>query len=197
MSNEVLYDHGYERQDLGDAFATPRVSLSLVLPCFNEELNVARTIRAVQEWFTLDEIDGQIIVTDDGSTDGSPAVLRNLEREMPNLHVVRHEVNQGYGAAVRSGCDRAEKQWIAFMDSDGQFDPKDFRRLLPLTADADYVTGVREKRADRFQRRLNSWLYHRLVRVFLGVSPSDINCGMKIFRRSSGARFVQCMGRAR
>jgi glycosyltransferase involved in cell wall biosynthesis len=70
------------------------------------------------------------------------------------------------------------------MDADGQFRPSDIGRLLELTGKADYVTGVREKRADAFQRRLNSQLYNMLVRKLLGVHPTDLNCGMKLFRRS-------------
>jgi len=159
------------------------LSLSLVLPCFNERLNIERTIRTTQEWFKQDQIDGEIIVTDDGSSDGSLELLEQLAHEMPNLKIVHHTKNQGYGAAIRSGCDQAEKRWIAFMDSDGQFQARDIARLLPLTAEADYVTGIREKRADTLQRRINSRMYNLLVRFLLGVHPTDINCGMKIFRR--------------
>ncbi len=158
--------------------------LSLVLPCFNEVQNIEKTIRDSQQWFAAAQIDGEIIVTDDGSSDGSLDLLRKLQSEIPKLKVVHHEKNQGYGAAVRSGCDQAEKNWIAFMDSDGQFHASDISRLFPLTAQADYVTGFREKRADTFQRKLNSRLYNLLVRTMLGVHPSDLNCGMKLFRRS-------------
>jgi hypothetical protein len=70
------------------------------------------------------------------------------------------------------------------MDSDGQFKASDISLLAPLTQRADYVTGIRVKRADTFQRKLNSLLYSLLVRVFLGVHPKDLNCGMKLFRRS-------------
>jgi glycosyltransferase involved in cell wall biosynthesis len=160
------------------------LSLSLVLPCFNEVLNIEHTVREVQEWFAEDQVDGEIVVTDDGSTDGSLELLQRLQQEMPNLKVVHHDTNQGYGAAVRSGCDAADKTWIAFMDSDGQFRAHDLRRLLPLINDYDYVTGIREKRADTFQRWLNSRMYNLLIRVVLGVRPADLNCGMKIFRRS-------------
>jgi glycosyltransferase involved in cell wall biosynthesis len=160
------------------------LSLSLVLPCFNEEANIEQTIRSAQLWFTEANIDGEIVVANDGSVDGSLALLHKLQKEMPNLRVVHHETNQGYGAAVRSGCDQATKKWIAFMDSDGQFHASDIGRLLALTARADYVTGIRERRADTFQRRLNSKLYSTLVRTLLGVDPTDLNCGMKLFRRS-------------
>jgi glycosyltransferase involved in cell wall biosynthesis len=159
-------------------------SLSLVLPCFNEERNIEQTIRSVQDWFKEDCIDGEIIVTDDGSRDGSLRLLRSLQSQMHNLKVVHHETNRGYGSAIISGCDAAEKQWIAFMDSDGQFHATDLRRLLPLMTESDFVTGVREKRADTFIRWLNSRMYNGLIRVVLGVKPSDLNCGMKVFRRS-------------
>jgi glycosyltransferase involved in cell wall biosynthesis len=164
--------------------AVAGVSLSLVLPCFNEELNIEQTIHSALDWFAAAHIDGEIIVTDDGSRDGSLALLRKLQAEMPKLKVVHHQVNQGYGAAVRSGCDQAEKTWIVFMDSDGQFHVSDIARLLAQTAQADYVTGFREKRADVFQRRINASLYSLLIRTLLGVHPCDLNCGMKLFRRS-------------
>src|SRR6187455_2402933 len=115
-----------KQQLSGDA-----LSLSLVLPCFNESLNIERTIRTTQEWFSEAQIDGEIIVTDDGSSDGSFELLQKLAQEMPNLKIVHHATNQGYGAAIRSGCDQAEKRWIAFMDSDGQFKARDISRLLP------------------------------------------------------------------
>jgi glycosyltransferase involved in cell wall biosynthesis len=166
------------------AAAKATVSLSLVLPCFNEELNIGNTIRSAQDWFREAHVDGEIIVTDDGSKDGSLALLHKLQAEMPNLKVVHHEKNQGYGAAIRSGCDLAEKTWIAFMDSDGQFQSKDISRLLNETAEADYVTGIRARRADTLPRKLNSFMYRSLVRVLLGVHPTDLNCGMKLFRRS-------------
>jgi len=169
---------------MGGGASNQPLSLSLILPCFNELQNIENTIRDVQQWFAADAVDGQIVVCNDGSTDGTRSVLEKLQAEMPNLKVVHHEKNQGYGASVRSGCDNADKTWVAFMDSDGQFKAQDLRRLLPLTQTVDFVTGVREKRADAFQRRLNSKLYNMLVHVVLGVHPADINCGMKIFRRS-------------
>jgi len=171
-------------QDTVSSALPARVSLSLVLPCFNEEPNIERTIRSADAWFNDAHVDGEIIVTDDGSTDGSLSLLHKLQAEMPNLKVLHHANNQGYGAAIRSGCDAAQKPWIAFMDSDGQFHARDISRLLKQTSNADYVSGIRQIRADTFPRKLNSLLYRLLVRVFLGVHPTDLNCGMKLFRRS-------------
>ncbi len=160
------------------------MSLSVVLPCFNEAPNIAATIRDVQSWLERVHLEGEIIAVDDGSSDETLAVLRGLQQEVRILRVVRHEVNRGYGAAVRSGCDAAEKEVVAFMDSDGQFHAEDLGLLLAFIPEFAFVTGLRVKRADPFPRSLNSHLYKVLVRFVLGVRVTDVNCGMKMFRRS-------------
>jgi glycosyltransferase involved in cell wall biosynthesis len=186
VSHSPSLASAFDRKEIlaGRDTQTAQISLSLVLPCFNEELNIEKTIRASLAWFSEAHIDGEIIVTDDGSSDGSLALLHKLQAQIPNLKVVHHAKNKGYGAAICSGCDVAQKTWIAFMDSDGQFHARDISRLLKQSSKADYVSGIRQVRADTFQRKLNSLLYRTLVRVFLGVHPTDLNCGMKLFRRS-------------
>ncbi len=158
--------------------------LSLVLPCFNEEENIEATVRSCSEWFKKDGIDGEIIVVNDGSSDGSEKILSGLKSDMSELVVINHEANKGYGAAVKSGCDKANKDLIAFMDSDGQFDPSDFSKLLTKISKYDFVAGWREKRADRAVRTLNAKLFNVVVRVFLGVRVKDLNCAMKVFKKS-------------
>ncbi len=160
------------------------MSLSVVLPCFNEAQNIPSTVRDVQSWFEATREVGEIIAVDDGSSDDTLAVLRSLQQEIPSLRVVRHEQNRGYGAAVRSGCDSAEKDVVAFMDSDGQFKARDLALLLAFIPEYAFVTGLRTHRADPFVRSLNSFLYKVLVRFVLGVRVADVNCGMKMFRRS-------------
>jgi glycosyltransferase involved in cell wall biosynthesis len=159
------------------------VSLSIALPCFNEEKNVETTIRDILAWFTEDGIDGEVIAVNDGSRDGTGEVLARLAKEKSNVKVVTHPTNLGYGCAVRSGLDAGTKEWIAFMDSDGQFKAADFRKLLPFTADYAIITGRRRKRADPFMRRVNAKLFAVLNVLILGIWVRDINCAMKMFRR--------------
>src|SRR3989344_9303533 len=101
------------------------MELSIILPCYNEEQNIAHSVRDTASWMDTRGMKGEIIVVDDGSKDASPALLETLAKEIPRLRVVRHEKNGGYGIAVRSGCDNARTEWIAFMDSDGQFHAED------------------------------------------------------------------------
>lgn len=160
------------------------MTLSVVLPCYNEEANIAETVRKTVAWMQRAGIEGDVIVVDDGSTDGSPAILQRLSTELPMLRVIRHEHNRGYGAAVRTGCDAVETELIAFMDSDGQFEAKDIARLLPGLEKNNLSAGVRVHRADPFNRKLNAWLYGCLVRVVLGIKVLDLNCGLKVYRRT-------------
>ncbi|MEI8230667.1 MAG: glycosyltransferase family 2 protein [Candidatus Peregrinibacteria bacterium] len=158
--------------------------LSLILPCYNEEPNVGETVRACQQWMEKEGIDGEIIAVNDGSKDGTQEVLETLQKEILNLVIVRHAVNLGYGSAVRSGCDKASQEYVAYMDSDGQFNPEDFGQLLPLLNEYDFVTGRRLKRADPFIRRINAKLFALLNFFVLGIWVRDINCAMKVWKRS-------------
>lgn len=160
------------------------MTLSVVLPCFNESPNIASTVHDVQSWMKSQGIEGEIVAVDDGSKDDTLAVLESLRSEVPALRIVRHERNMGYGASVRSGCDASRGDVVAFMDSDGQFRAQDLSKLLAFIPTYAFVTGLRTHRADPFVRSLNSWLYRMLVRVVLGVRVGDVNCGMKMFRRS-------------
>jgi|SRR3989344_1262229 len=158
-------------------------TLSLVLPCFNEEENIEDTVREVFAWFKENDLQGEAIIVNDGSSDGTATVLHRLQEEF-SLVVLTHRENQGYGAALCAGCDRATMELIAFMDSDGQFHASDFMLLLPRLSRVDFASGVRVRRADPFMRSLNARLYGWLIRWILGIRARDINCAMKVFRRT-------------
>ncbi len=160
------------------------MNLSVVLPCFNEAENIEQTVADVQRWFTDARIDGTIIAVDDGSADRTLIILEAIAKIYSNVRVVHHEKNQGYGAAIRSGCDAAVTDLIAFMDSDGQFKAEEIGLLLPLMKTYACVTGIRMRRADPLHRKLNSWLYGQLARFVLGIRVTDLNCGLKLFTRA-------------
>lgn len=162
--------------------------LSIVLPCFNEELNIERTVRETKTWLETKRDPWEIVAVNDGSGDGTGAKLLELARDIPELVIVTHEKNRGYGAAVRSGCDAATGDIIGFMDSDGQFKAKDFDLLLPKLAEATFVTGRRRKRADPFIRKLNAKLFGILSWIVLGIWVRDINCAMKVFTKETWRR---------
>lgn len=160
------------------------VSLSIVLPCFNEEGNIARVVDDFATWMRDAGIGGEIIAVDDGSSDATFKILMDLTKKFPMLRVLRHDRNQGYGIAVRTGCDVAKEDIIAYVDSDGQFRAHDLELLLPLLETCDFVTGRRSKRADSLIRNLFGKILGGMNVLILGLWVRDVNCGMKIFRRS-------------
>ena len=159
------------------------MELTVVLPCFNEVENIEHTIQDVHSWFQKAGIDGEIIVVDDGSTDGTGELAEKLSKKMPALVVVHHKKNRGVGAAQSTGCDHGTKKYVSYMDSDGQFRAQEFDLLLPMLTEHRMAAGYRIKRADPPLRSLNAWLYGRLVRVVLGVKKRDINCGLVVMER--------------
>jgi len=159
-------------------------SLSLVLPCYNEEQNAAAAVRDAAAWFKRAGRRGEIIAVNDGSRDGTGAVLAGLQREVPELRIVTREHNGGYGIAVRAGCDAATCEWIAFMDSDGQFHAEDLDLLLEHAGSFPFVTGRRARRADSLLRNTFGKILGAMNVLVLQLWVRDVNCGMKMFHRS-------------
>ena len=158
-------------------------SISVVLPAWNEERNVAR---AIQEAVTALEglgADYEVIVVDDGSRDGTARVVGELQARQPQVRLVRHEVNRGYGQALRSGYAAAQKDLVLIHHADSQFDLTEIKRFLPLLAQADIVCGYRAQRADPFVRKVNALGWNMVVRLLFGYLARDIDCGFKLFRR--------------
>ncbi len=168
----------------------PSLEISAVMPAYNEEANlgqsVGRMARALETYARAFEI----IVVDDGSQDGTAAVLERLKGAHPNLRVIRHPVNRGYGAALRSGFDAARFAWVFLMDADNQFDPADVEALLAQTSNADIVAGYRKQRRDPLLRQLNAWAFFTLVHLLFGRLVRDVNCAFKLIRRDLLARMA-------
>jgi glycosyltransferase involved in cell wall biosynthesis len=159
------------------------MQLSVVLPCFNEEANIRATLEEVLAWAKNRTFSTEIVAVDDGSSDATPVILGKMAAVHPEIRVVRHRENGGYGRAVRSGCDAAAGEWIAFMDSDGQFRIADIELLLPHLEAFAFVTGRRRKRMDPLPRVV----YGKVLAFFnlfvFGMWIRDVNCGLKVFRR--------------
>jgi len=156
-------------------------SLSVVLPAHNEEANITETvsqaISVLQQWVQ----EFEIVVVNDGSIDETGFLLASLQQQDARVRVVTHPVNQGYGAALVSGFEAAEKELVFFMDSDGQFDISDIQRFFPYIRNYDAVIGYREKRRDSWMRKLNAWGWKMLVGFILGVHVRDVDCAFKLY----------------
>ena len=168
----------------------PTVEISAVMPAYNEEANLELSVGRMATALQTVARGFEIIVVDDGSQDGTAAVLAGLKGAHPNLRVIRHAANRGYGAALRSGFDAARFGWIFLMDADNQFDPAEVELLLARAADADIVAGYRKHRRDPLLRRLNAWAFFTLVRLLFGTLVRDVNCAFRLTRRDLIARMA-------
>jgi glycosyltransferase involved in cell wall biosynthesis len=162
-----------------------RHKLSVVLPAYNEEENIKEAVehveRAVQD---MPFSDYEIIVVDDGSADGTGAVLDSMKESMKRLRVIHHGTNKGYGAALRTGFTSATGDLIFYTDSDLQFDVRELKNFLPAIDDYDIVAGFRIYRYDPFNRLVLSWGYNQLMRFLFGIRIRDIDCAFKLFKRN-------------
>jgi dolichol-phosphate mannosyltransferase len=171
-----------------DAVQIP--GLSLVIPAYNEAAVIRRALleaeRALAQLFDHFEI----LVVDDGSADDTARVVGRLYSGCHHVRLVRHAVNRGYGAALRTGFEAAAFDLVAFTDADCQFDLLDLGRMVPLADEFPIVAGYRVDRKDPWRRRFLSRGYNRLARVLLGTRVRDCDCALKVFRREALAELL-------
>lgn len=160
-------------------------NLSIVMPAYNEEANIADMIEDVVRVLLPMCHECEIIVVDDGSRDRTSDEVIQAAQKYPQVKLMRHEVNQGYGAALFTGLTTASKDWIFFTDSDRQFDLNEFDQLRMHTHNerAALIVGKRAPRRDPLMRRLNGWGWSMLVNTLFGYTAHDIDCAFKLFRR--------------
>lgn len=159
------------------------LSISTVLPAYNEAENIETTVCECLDFLGTHTADFEVIVINDGSTDGTPGVVERAFADEPRVRLVSHEMNRGYGAALRTGFDSSTMDYIFLMDSDGQFSIAHLTRLLPHASAHDIVIGYREHRADPLIRSINAGLYMMFIRALFGLKVRDVDCAFKLFPR--------------
>jgi hypothetical protein len=160
-------------------------SLSVFFPCYNDERTIGGLVRRAEAMLASLGIDHEIVVINDGSTDGSGEVLRGLLAEVPVLRIVDHGENRGYGAALRSGFAAATKEWVFYTDGDGQYDPREALRLIERASPAvDVVQGWKLERHDSWARAVVGRLYHHVVKAMFHLPVRDTDCDFRLIRRA-------------
>lgn len=157
--------------------------LSCAFPAFNEEENIGPLLdEALAELPRLSD-EFEIVVIDDGSRDSTADVVRGYAEKHPEVRLVVHPQNLGYGHALRSGLVHSRGDVVALVEGDRQFRVADLRRLLDALDSSDAVWGYRIKRADPLKRLFIARVYHRVLAAAFGVHVRDVDCGFKLLRR--------------
>lgn len=159
--------------------------ISVFFPSYNEEKSLTATVEKAVAVLKISFERWEIVIVDDGSTDGTAAVAAALAQKYHEIRVVTHKRNRGYGAAFRSGITQCRFSWIAFTDADGQFNFSEISDFLKKQEEtgADLVIGYYLRRAVPFYRKLNSFLWQLIIYLFFGLKVRDIDCGFKLFSK--------------
>jgi glycosyltransferase involved in cell wall biosynthesis len=163
----------------------PKPSISAFFPCYNDAKTIGDLV--VQADRVLGELtdDYEIIVVNDGSRDESASVLSALSTQVPRLRIVNHEINRGYGAALRSGFDHATKDLVFYTDGDAQYDVREIPILLMLlTDDTHFVNGMKMTRQDPPHRVFIGNLHRFVTRWSFWLPINDVDCDFRLIRRS-------------
>ena len=180
MKNETIHNRFTPSEDIHKS-----AKLSIVMPCFNEIQTIEKIIRKIK----LFPLNKEIIIIDDGSTDGSTEYLRNINDS--EIEIIFHKYNKGKGAAIRTGIKKAKGDILIIQDADLEYDPKEYLHIINpiLENKADVVYGSRFQggqphRVVYFWHRVGNGFLTILSNIFTDLNLSDMETCYKAFRTS-------------
>jgi glycosyltransferase involved in cell wall biosynthesis len=161
-------------------------SLSVFFPAYNDAPSLPELLRKTFAVLQQHVEDYEVIVVNDGSHDNTGEVLQQLAaKHGPRLRIVTHEVNRGYGGALRSGFAASTKEFIFYTDGDSQYDVNELPLLLEqMNPNVGLVNGYKLQRHDPWHRIVIGKAYNRFSRSIFGIRIRDIDCDFRLIRRS-------------
>jgi glycosyltransferase involved in cell wall biosynthesis len=161
-------------------------SITAFFPAYNDGGTIPSMVLGARIALRRLTDDYEVVVVNDGSSDHTASVLEELAGCCPELRVIHHPRNLGYGAALRTGFSAAAKEWIFYTDGDAQYDPGELPALVAALRDGvDVVNGYKITRHDPMVRRILGRTYHYLVKYTFGFKLRDVDCDFRLIRRSS------------
>lgn len=167
---------------------------AIIVPCYNERYGIGKVIESL--WSICQNGNPyELIVVDDGSTDGSAEVLAELLQRYPDLQVITHRRNRGYGAALKTGIRRTSSEFIVITDADSTYPNEAIPALLEAARSADMAVGSRDLDSAIYpwSRKLAKAVLVRYASWIAGQSIPDINSGLRVMRRSVVEKFFDIL----
>lgn len=162
---------------------TSRPYLSLVIPAYNEQENVEALLQRVEAALAQTGRPFEVIIIDDGSSDGTPGLLRDAMARLPWLRVLRLRKNSGQSAAFDAGFKAARGEVVATIDADLQNDPEEIPRLLPMLDGYDMISGWRRDRQDTKFRKVQTKVANRIRNWISDETIQDSASSLKLYRK--------------
>ncbi len=159
-------------------------AVTCILPVYNEHENIIPLCDEIESVGKNTDYKWHILLVDDGSTDGSTEVIRELtEKRGEQVGSIHFSANNGQSAAFAAGFEYVETSLVATLDADGQNDPADLPAMLAKLGDCDMVAGYRSNREDNWPRKFGSWLANKVRNFITGDNIIDTGCSLKVFKR--------------
>jgi glycosyltransferase involved in cell wall biosynthesis len=171
--------------------------LSLVIPVFNEINGIDSSLAAIEKLIELIDFPIEVLVVNDGSSDGTEKVLNTLEKNTTDIKVIHHPYNRGYGAALKTGIKNAKYNYIAITDADETYPNEripEFYKMI-IEKDFDMLVGARVGKNVKIPliRRPAKWMINKLANYLSDVKIPDLNSGLRIMKRSVLEKFVHIL----
>ena len=159
--------------------------LSVFFPAYNDSGTIASLVISAIRTAQRLTPDFEVIVVNDGSADNTADILDDLAEKYPQVRVIHHERNKGYGGALRTGFANATRDVVFYTDGDAQYDPSEMELLWArFTEDVDLVNGYKISRSDPLHRIFIGRIYHHTVKLLFGLTVRDVDCDFRMMRRS-------------
>lgn len=159
--------------------------LTIFFPAYNDSGTIASLVITARQTAHRLTSDYEVIIVDDGSADATADIADELARTYPEVRVIHHPANRGYGGALRSGFGGARKDLIFYTDGDAQYDPTELEVLWPhMTRGVDLVNGYKISRSDPLHRIVIGRVYHHIVKLLFGLPVRDVDCDFRLMRRT-------------
>src|SRR5215218_7440371 len=163
----------------------PARGLSIFFPAYNDSGTIASLVIAALRTARKLTADFEVIVVNDGSADATAEIADELARTYPEVRVVHHERNRGYGGALRTGFATATRDLVFYTDGDAQYDPGEMELLWRrFDESVDVVNGYKISRSDPMHRIVIGRVYHHTVKVLFGLGVRDVDCDFRMMRRA-------------
>lgn len=156
-------------------------NISIIIPVYNEEKSIEKTIEEIKMTFNNIECEYEIIAVNDGSRDNSYELLKKIN----NIKSLNHKRNKGYGASLKTGIKASSYDWILIIDADGTYPTENIPEMIELSAEYDLIIGSRDKhnKSIPIERRHAKRILNRFASYLAGQKIPDLNSGLRLFKK--------------